>query len=105
MNLTGKYVRTNNYLKVLKKYGFKYTPMTKSFFLSYPFIPKDYEEQAVKVQLASVGHAMSLIDSIDYYEHGSGYIKTDKPDKGFKEYVEHILEEGLMSAHPKYIPA
>ena len=105
MEIEGKYVETKGYRKILEKCGFKYLPFTKSFFLSYPYVPKRFQAEAVKVELYNGGLSpVAKISNIEYYRHGSGYERTDSPDKDFKNYVETILYDGLEQTYPKYMP-
>jgi hypothetical protein len=102
MEIIGRFVDRDDYVKYLERHGFKYSPITKSMFLSYPYVPKEFANQAVRVLLDNVGFSSAAkIDSLEYYVGGSPYKKTESPKKDFREYVEKILEGGVGMAHPK----
>ncbi len=100
--VTGTYVDGREYRSALEKRGFKYDPMTKTLFISYPFVPKEFADQGAGVVLYSPGVSqVSKINSVDFYKRGSGFKKTDRPDQKFREYVERLLDEGVRLARPK----
>jgi len=102
MEITGKYVETEEYKKEVEKKGFKYSPATGSLFLSYPYLPKKFSRYAVKIGLYHVGISpISKINSVEYYERGSGYHKVDAPGGPFRDYAERILKESLEKSRPK----
>jgi len=69
MEITGKYVETEEYKKEVEKKGFKYSPATGSLFLSYPYLPKKFSRYAVKIGLYHVGISpISKINSVEYYD-------------------------------------
>jgi hypothetical protein len=102
--IIGKYVETEEYKREVEKYGFRYSPITRSLFLAYPYLPTKFSHYAVRVNLYHEGvSSLSKIGSVEYYIKGSDYEKTMRPCKSFKEYIERILEEGLAKARPRYV--
>jgi hypothetical protein len=100
--IVGRYVETDEYRKEVEKHGFKYSPISRSLFLAYPYLPTKFSNYAVRVNLYHVGvSAVSKIDSIEYYVKGEGYMRIETPENDFKEYAENILKGGLMKALPK----
>ncbi len=105
MDSIGKYVDSENYRKALKKYGFRYNPMTKSLFLSYPYVPEEFRDMAVQISLyRPSASSIAQISSIDFYIKGSDYRKVKEPDKRFEEYLGGILKEAMEKARPSCVP-
>lgn len=99
MDATKSYVRTKEYCEALERYGFKYSSTTNSLFLSYPFVPKTFADEAVKITLSTPPLSeLSKISSIEYYRRGSGYAKTDAPKAEFKSYADKLISQGLERA-------
>jgi hypothetical protein len=102
MKSIGDYVETGSYRKQLEKYGFKYSPVTRSMVLSYPFVPKKYIDQAVRIEMSDVNFSkVSKIENIEFYKRGSGYKKEKEPPKGFREYVDSIVQNAVKVAAPR----
>lgn len=96
-----KYVDTVEYCKNLEKHGFKYNPLTKTLFLGYPYVPKEFKDEAVKIQLyGPIVSALSKVVSVDYMRTSSPYKKVEEPEEGFKTYVDKILKESEDAARP-----
>jgi hypothetical protein len=101
-NIVGSYVETDEYKREVEKHGFRYSPITRSLFLSYPFVPVRFSHYAVRVGLYTVaGSPISKIESIQYYKKAGGYAKVTKPGRAFQEYVENIINIGMMKARPR----
>ena len=102
--IIGKYVETEEYKKEVERHGFKYSPITRSLFLAYPYLPTKFSHYAVRVNLYHAGvSSISKIESVEYYVKHQGYERA-MPCKSFKEYTESILKEGLEKARPRFIP-
>jgi hypothetical protein len=99
-----EYVDTAEYCRSLEKYGFKYNPMNKTLFLGYPYVPKEFRDEAVKIQLFSpVVSSVAEIRTIEFMRANSPYKATEEPKEGFRKYVENILKAGSEAAQPKTI--
>lgn len=96
MNVTGQLIKVRDCERVLRKNGFTYDPISRSFFISYPYIPKDFKKDAARVQLNGwVCSTMTLIDDIKYYKNDGEFKETKKPDPRFKEYIEGLIVNNL----------
>ena len=102
MDIIGKFVETDEYRKEVERFGFKYSPVTRSFFLAYPFLPTKFSNYAVRINMYHMGiSAISKIDSIEYYTRSGGYKKVSMPETAFREYAENIIKQGLIKAQPR----
>jgi len=100
MELVGKSVNNRKFRKALVKRGFSYNKVARTLSLSYPHVPKEFADQAVEITLYRMAPSLiAKIHSVEYYREGSSYEKAC-PKKGFKKYVEDILEAALEAARP-----
>ncbi len=89
-------VDLNRIKSVLKEYGFKYEELTKSFTVSSPFIPQDFSDYAVSIQIEPVGTSrLCRIGGIEYYKRGSGYRQTEHVNSELESYVSGILRKAI----------
>jgi hypothetical protein len=100
--LIGKYVEFKEYCKEMEGKGFKYSSLTKSFFLSYPFIPREFMAQAVRVVLeTSPISPVAKISSVEYMRRGSPFKHDDDPGDAFKGIIEPKLQDSVEAAKPR----
>ncbi len=102
MGEIGSYVERKECCNALEKCGFRHSPATNSLFLGYPFVPKEYANEGVKILLSDVPFSqVSRITAVEYYRRGSPYKKVDEPAEGFRSYAEKLIEKSLERARPK----
>lgn len=100
--IVGNYVELKEYCKEMEGKGFKYSSLTKSFFLAYPFIPHEFMAHAVRVVLETNPISpIARIASVEYMRRGSPFKNDDDPGDAFKGIVEPKLHDSVEAAKPR----